>query len=89
MANPELPESDEVARFMLTVFAALSELLLQRQKEGIAVAKEKGVEFGRPKLELPENWDEVVGDWWQGMMMTKDAIYSGPTGLDKKLSLSA
>jgi len=65
-------------RFMLTVFAALSELeretLLQRQKEGIAVAKEKGVEFGRPKLELPENWDEVVGDWRQGRMMTKDAI---------------
>lgn len=65
-------------RFMLTIFAALSELeretLLQRQKEGIAVAKEKGVEFGRPKLVLPENWDEVVGDWRQGSMMTKDAI---------------
>lgn len=65
-------------RFMLTIFAALSELeretLLQRQKEGIAVAKEKGVEFGRPKLILPENWDEVIGDWRQGRMMTKDAI---------------
>jgi DNA invertase Pin-like site-specific DNA recombinase len=65
-------------RFMLTVFAALSELeretLLQRQREGIAVAKEKGVEFGRPRLVLPENWDEVVGDWRQGRMMTKDAI---------------
>lgn len=65
-------------RFMLTIFAALSELeretLLQRQKEGIAVAREKGVEFGRPKLVLPDNWDEVIGEWRQGRMMTKDAI---------------
>lgn len=41
-------------RFVLTVFGALSELerenTLQRQKEGIAVAKLKGKKFGRPQL---------------------------------------
>ena len=32
----------------------------QRQAEGIRIAKEKGVVFGRPKLKLPNNYDKVV-----------------------------
>ena len=32
----------------------------QRQSEGIKIAKEKGVEFGRPKLRKPENYEEVM-----------------------------
>lgn len=31
----------------------------QRQAEGIAAAKEKGVKFGRPRRPLPENFDEL------------------------------
>lgn len=31
----------------------------QRQSEGIAAAKAKGVKFGRPKKELPENFEEL------------------------------
>lgn len=54
-------------RFILTVFAGLSQLeresILQRQKEGIAVAKSKGKHLGRPKAEFPVQWDEVLGLW--------------------------
>lgn len=32
----------------------------QRQTEGIRIAKEKGVVFGRPKLILPNNYNKVV-----------------------------
>ena len=35
----------------------------QRQSEGIATAKLKGTKFGRPKIEKPENFDEVVKKW--------------------------
>lgn len=35
----------------------------QRQAEGIAVAKAKGVKFGRPALPYPDNFREVHGDW--------------------------
>lgn len=42
-------------KFMLTVFGAVAELereyILQRQKEGIAIAKEKGVYKGRKPIE--------------------------------------
>ena len=35
----------------------------QRQAEGIAAAKARGVRFGRPALPLPENFHEVCRAW--------------------------
>ena len=58
--------STPTGKFMLTVFAAVAELereyLLQRQKEGIAQAKEKGKYRGRKPKELP-NLEEVMEKW--------------------------
>jgi len=34
-----------------------------RQAEGIAVAKQKGIQFGRPKKPLPDNFVELVRLW--------------------------
>ena len=65
-------------RFVLTVFGALSELerenIIQRQQEGIAVAKAKGKKFGRPKIEQPENWDEVTTLWRKGEISAVEAM---------------
>lgn len=35
----------------------------QRQAEGIRIAKESGVKFGRPLIEMPENFDEIFLLW--------------------------
>ena len=35
----------------------------QRQAEGIAAAKARGVRFGRPSRPLPENFESVCQDW--------------------------
>ena len=35
----------------------------QRQAEGIAAAKARGVKFGRPQRALPDNFEEVRRDW--------------------------
>lgn len=32
----------------------------QRQAEGIRIAKEKGIKFGRPKVVLPPNTNEII-----------------------------
>ena len=32
----------------------------QRQQEGIAAAKAKGIKFGRPRVEPPDNFAEIV-----------------------------
>lgn len=50
-------------KLMLTVFAGIAEfertIMLQRQREGIAIAKEHGKYKGRVKAEKPENWTEL------------------------------
>ena len=46
----------------------------QRQKEGIFIAKEKGIKFGRPKIEKPLNYDEVVLKWKNKEIKSKDAM---------------
>ena len=38
----------------------------QRQAEGIAAAKARGVRFGRPPAPLPENFHDVYQRWRQG-----------------------
>ena len=40
--------------------------LLQRQAEGIAAAKSRGVVFGKPPLKLPDDFDEIYGRWREG-----------------------
>lgn len=35
----------------------------QRQAEGIAAAKAKGIRFGRPPLPLPDNFYTVYDEW--------------------------
>ena len=54
-------------KFMLTVFGALAELerenTLQRQREGIDAAKNKGTQFGRPKTEIPKDFNKFYNDW--------------------------
>jgi len=34
-----------------------------RQKEGIAAAKERGTKFGRPEMPLPDNFQEIYERW--------------------------
>lgn len=46
----------------------------QRQKEGIAAAKNNNVKFGRPKIEKPQNFDIVVNKWKNKEIKTKEAI---------------
>lgn len=35
----------------------------QRQAEGIAAAKKRGVRFGRPVKEMPDDFDEILKRW--------------------------
>lgn len=45
----------------------------QRQAEGIAVEKAKGIKFGRPPLPLPSNFYEVYNQWREKKITLKQA----------------
>jgi len=44
-----------------------------RQAEGIAAAKAKGVRFGRPRAELPQNFSKVCQAWISGEIPLREA----------------
>lgn len=47
----------------------------QRQAEGIAAAKAKGVTFGRPRIKEPEDFEEIYMEWKQKKISPRDAAY--------------
>ena len=46
----------------------------KRQEQGIAAAKAKGVQFGRPETPLPNNFGEIVRKWEKGKIGFDDAV---------------
>ena len=64
-------------KFMLTVFGAVAELereyILQRQREGIAIAREQGKYTGRKPIQTPE-FEQVVRDWRSGRITAVEAM---------------
>lgn len=53
----------------------------QRQAEGIAAAKARGVKFGRPIIPLPENFDDVVKGYCAGIINSQEA--AGMAGMKR------
>lgn len=67
----KIDTSTPQGKFMLTVFGALAELerecILQRQAEGIAIAKEKGLYKGRQPIQYDkEKFTTMCKEWRQG-----------------------
>ena len=64
-------------KFMLTVFGAVAELereyILQRQREGIAIAKAQGKYTGRKSIER-SNFDAVEKLWRAGTISAAEAM---------------
>lgn len=64
-------------KFMLTIFGAVAELereyILQRQHEGIVIAKQQGKYKGRKCIESPD-FDRVVTKWRMGEITATKAM---------------
>lgn len=55
--------SDLVLQILSYVAEQERTFIKQRQKEGISIAKNNGIKFGRPKMEKPQDFDTVVTRW--------------------------
>ena len=65
--------SDIVLQVLSFVAENERDNIRQRQAEGIAAAKARGVRFGRPPLPLPENFQEVYRAWRGKQITLKQA----------------
>lgn len=51
------------------------ENIRKRQEEGIRAAKLRGVEFGRPVKNVPDNFSELIKEWEKGKMEAEDVAH--------------
>lgn len=73
-----LNTSTSTGKLMLTMVGAINEFersnLLERQKEGIEIAKEEGKYKGRKTIEKPRNWDEIYISYLRKELTALDAM---------------
>ena len=55
--------SDLILQVLSYVAEQERTFIKQRQREGINIAKSKGIKFGRKRIEYPSNWNEVIYKW--------------------------
>lgn len=65
--------SDIVLQVLSFVAENERENIRQRQAEGIAAAKARGVKFGRPSRPLPDNFHDVYQRWKAGKLTNEKA----------------
>lgn len=88
LSTLELNQSKELLGvFVSDLFLSVSdrerqEFRCQRQAEGIAAARARGVRFGADPKPLPDNFDECYEAWLNGDMTATDA--AAACGLSRK-----
>ena len=79
----DLPEGQEwvfemVNNILIEVLGTIAEqerqTIRQRQREGIDAAKAAGKYLGRPKVTLPDNWDEIILEWRSKKITARKAM---------------
>ena len=65
--------ADIVLQLLSYVAETEREFIRQRQAEGIAAAKARGVQFGRSPMEVPEKFNAVLAQWQDGEISARKA----------------
>ena len=69
---------DMINNIIIEVMSSIAEqeriTIRQRQREGIDVAQRQGKHMGRPKLEIPAEWDKYYVMWKDGKITAKKVM---------------
>ena len=69
---------DMIQNILIEVLASIAEqeriTIRNRQREGIEAAKKKGKHLGRPRVQIPEEMEEVYTLWKNGKITAKKAM---------------
>ena len=79
VSNKEnIDSSTPTGKLMLTMIGAINEFertnILERTREGIAIAKRNGVYKGRKPIDIPEGWDDTIRVWQSGKITARQAM---------------
>lgn len=66
--------ADLVLQILSFVAEAEHSNIRKRQEQGIAVAKAKGVKFGRPEVAVPKEFPKIVRDWEKKKISMNEAL---------------
>lgn len=66
--------ADLVLQILSFVAQSERENIRKRQAEGIAAAKAKGVKFGRPGKEVPDDFGEIIHEWEQKRLSFEEVL---------------
>ena len=64
--------ADIVLQLLSYVAQTERESIRQRQAEGIAEAKARGVRFGRKEMDIPEGFDDAAQMWLNGVISSRE-----------------
>lgn len=74
----KLDTSTPTGKLMLTMIGAINEFeranLLERQREGIALAKKEGKFKGRKPIGFPDNWEIIYNKWKNREVSSNNAM---------------
>ena len=73
--------ADHVLQILSFVAQSERERIRERQRQGIAAAKARGVKFGRPRKPVPENFGDLVEEWRNKQMTLEELLQ--PCGISK------
>lgn len=65
--------ADMVLQILAYVAQIERENIKQRQKEGSYATKSRGVIFGRPRKDVPQNFKEIKNQWLQNQITSRQA----------------
>lgn len=66
--------ADLVLQILSFVAESERDNIRKRQEQGIAVAKAKGVRFGRPRVQVPREFPEIVDEWERKEISFREAL---------------
>lgn len=66
--------ADLVLQILSFVAQSERENIKKRQAQGIAAAKAKGVKFGRPEKDIPDDFAKIVKEWEQKRLLFTEVL---------------
>jgi DNA invertase Pin-like site-specific DNA recombinase len=66
--------ADLVLQILSFVAQSERENIKIRQKQGIVAAKKRGVRFGRPEIEVPDDFKKIVNEWERKQITLNEAL---------------